>query len=198
MNIHALRGVFLLGGIMKNNDFFNVRYLVESGIMIALAVILDMITIYKLPNGGSITLASMLPIVFIAVRWGLARGLITGLLFGVVQMILSPYVYSIMQGLLDYPIAFMFIGVSGLTLYKNNREKFEGFIPFIILAFFLRFLAHFVSGIVFFASDPNSIPASALFSLQYNASYMAPELIITLVLLGILWKPLGRILKKQY
>ncbi|MDO5026808.1 MAG: energy-coupled thiamine transporter ThiT [Tissierellia bacterium] len=184
---------------MKNKEFFSLNFIVEAGIMLALAIVLDkVVPHYELPNGGSVTLASSLPIIIIAIRWGLSRGLITGLMFGLLQMVLSGHIYHPIQGILDYPLAFVMLGFSALTIRPKDRENVYGFIPFVTLAFVLRFISHTISGIVFFASDPNSIPASTIFSLQYNASYMVPELIITLVLLVLLWKPLNRILKKQY
>lgn len=184
---------------MNKKDFFNLSFLVEAGIMLALAIVLDkVVPHYELPNGGSITLASCLPIIIISIRWGLSRGLLTGFLFGLLQMILSPHIYHPIQAILDYPLAFTMVGFSGLTTNPKDRNNVYGFIPFVALAYVLRFISHTISGIVFFASDPNSIPASTIFSLQYNASYMVPELIITIVLLILLWTPLNRILKKQY
>lgn len=183
----------------KNKEFFSLNFLVEAGIMLALAIVLDrVVPHYELPNGGSITLASCLPIIIISIRWGLSRGLLTGLMFGLLQMILSPHIYHPVQAILDYPLAFTMVGFSGLTIRPKERDNVYCFIPFVVLAYFLRFVSHTISGIVFFASDPNSIPASTIFSLQYNASYMVPELIITIVLLIMLWGPLNRVLKKQY
>ena len=72
---------------MKNT---NVRMLVEAGVMIALAQVLSYVVIYQMPQGGSVTAGSMVPILLFAVRWGTAQGLLAGAVYGILQFILGP------------------------------------------------------------------------------------------------------------
>ena len=68
-----------------------IEEIVEGGVFIALATVLSLITIYKMPQGGSITAASMAPIIIYSIRWGVKKGLIAGAIYGLIQFFISPY-----------------------------------------------------------------------------------------------------------
>ena len=171
---------------MKNRQAL--RALTESAGMIALATVLSFIKIIDMPYGGSVTIASMLPVALISYRHGAKWGLISATVYGVVQQLLelSPLSWftswqSILAIiLLDYVVAFAVIGFAGIfkKLIKNQA---------IALAFgcfgvaILRYLCHVVSGATVWVGL--SIPdyAALSFSFAYNATYMLPETIILLV-----------------
>src|SRR5207244_10813364 len=88
--------------------------LAELAIAVDLTTVLSQIRVYKLPQGGSITAGSMVPIFYVALRWGFRWGLLAGLLAGVVNYIIEPFYVHPVQVLLDYPIAFGAIGLAGL------------------------------------------------------------------------------------
>ena len=168
------------------------RILVEGAVMLALATALSFIQIYKLPWGGSITLLSMLPIVLYSIRRGLKAGLAVSFLFSLIQLY-----QGIMDGLfgwgltpgmliacifIDYIFAFTVLGLGGLFRKKGTA----GWIGGIVLAIALRFVMHFLSGVVIWKSfgelwEGFSTESSVLYSILYNGSYMLPELIITVV-----------------
>ena len=168
------------------------RILVEGAVMLALATALSFIQIYKLPWGGSITLLSMLPIVLYSIRRGLKAGLAVSFLFSLIQLF-----QGIMDGLfgwgltpgmliacifIDYIFAFTVLGLGGLFRKKGTA----GWIGGIVLAIALRFVMHFLSGVVIWKSfgelwEGFSTESSVLYSILYNGSYMLPELIITVV-----------------
>lgn len=168
------------------------RILVEGAVMLALATALSFIQIYKLPWGGSITLLSMLPIVLYSIRRGLKAGLAISFLFSLIQLY-----QGIMDGLfgwgltpgmliacifIDYIFAFTVLGLGGLFRKKGTA----GWIGGIVLAIALRFVMHFLSGVVIWKSfgelwEGFSTESSVLYSILYNGSYMLPELIITVV-----------------
>lgn len=177
-------------------NFFNIQMIVEAGVMLALAFILSQIKLGKLPQGGSITLASMFPIILFSIRWGALRGILVGVLFGVLSLIIDPQIFHPAQVLLDYPIPFGFIGLSGISLIKDKKSVF-GYLPFVIISHLLRLAAHIVSGIVFFSEYTPEGMTPFQYSLTYNASYMIPELGISILFLFLLWKPLSRLIKKQ-
>lgn len=186
-NWHAILWWFFYGGNM-NNKRNNVLMLVEAGIMIALAYILnEYLKIYKMPQGGSVTLGSMLPIIVFSIRWGAKNGIIVGLAFGILDM-LTGYMYSVPQVMLDYILAFSLMGLSGLPLGKNKGNILT-YIPSIVLAFVLRYFSHVLSGMLFFNVD---FAGSA----KYN-SFLLPDFVICIFMLAILWQSLQKIIRNN-
>lgn len=151
-----------------------IRRLVELGIAVALVAVLSNVRIYKLPQGGSITAGSMVPIFYIALRWGAKWGIAAGVMAGVVNYILEPFFVHPLQVLLDYPIAFGAIGLAGFF----QRSPVAG----IVVGGAGRWLAHFISGVVYFAQYAPKGTAPAVYSAIYNGSYMLPEVILSAIL----------------
>ena len=175
------------------------RCLVEGAIMIALAAVLSYIRIIKLPWGGSITLLSMLPIVIFSIKRGVKQGLIAALIFSLIQLgqgiIDGLFGWGLTVGMLiacifiDYIGAYTIIGIGGI--FRN--KGLVGWVGGTALAIFIRFLFHFISGIVIWKSYGElwsgfSTDNSYLYSLLYNGAYMLPELIFTVVGAAILFK----------
>ena len=168
------------------------RILVEGAMLIALATVLSYIRIFKLPWGGSVTLLSMLPIFVYSIRWGIKPGLLVSFVYSLVQFGqgvidglfgwgLTP-VSLIACILIDYILAFTVLGLAGLLRQKGTAGNIAG----IVIASVLRFVFHFLSGVVIWHSygelwDGFSTDSSILYSLLYNGAYMLPELITTLV-----------------
>lgn len=158
--------------------------LTESAIMIAAATILSMFKLVELPYGGSITLASMLPIVIIAYRYGTAWGILCGLVHGAIQLLLDPGPLSHVTGaasvvaviLLDYIVAFAVCGLAGI--FRNMKKQSTGLLCGVVLVSVLRYACHVVSGFTVWRDI--SVPAAdaVIFSFIYNATYMLPEMIV--------------------
>ena len=173
---------------MQTNTQTPVRRLVESAIMVALAVVLSLIKLAELPYGGSVTCASMLPILIVAYRNGPLWGLGSGLVFSVVQLVTGLSVLSYVTGwqsvlaviLLDYIFAFVVSGLGGI-FRKQGRSQETALIFGALLVSVLRFFFHVVSGATVWAGL--SIPDGAAlgYSLVYNATYMIPETIVTMI-----------------
>ena len=166
-----------------------VQRLVELGIAIALVVVLSNVRIYKLPQGGSITAGSMVPIFYIALRWGARWGITAGILAGVVNYIFEPFFVHPLQVLLDYPVAFGALGLAGLF----QRQRVVG----IVIGGAGRWLAHFVSGIVYFAQYAPKGTSPAVYSAVYNGSYMLPEVVISVILTLAVLRAMQRIRPMQ-
>lgn len=169
---------------MQSNN--RTRALVECALMIALAAVLSKIEIPLWLQGGSITLASMLPILLVSYRHGLKWGLLTSFTFSLVQMGLGFHnvLYCRTLGaqitcvLLDYVVAFTVLGLAaGIGRgIKNSALRMAAGCGAVI---FVRFLCSFASGIVLWGEyAPEGAPVW-LYSLGYNGGYMLPELIIT-------------------
>ena len=156
------------------------RVLAEISIFVALATALSFIIVYALPEGGSITAASMVPILWLALRRGPKVGIVAGVLYGFIQLAIMPYVIDPVQLLLDYPLAF---GVLGLAGFFSNK-------PIIGAAVGIsgRFVMHFVAGVVYWAPVYAPTLNPLAYSAVYNASYLLPELIISGFVLYLLQK----------
>ena len=164
------------------------KRLVESAIMLTLATILSVLKIVELPAGGSITIASMLPIVIIGYRYGTAWGLGIGLIYGVIQQLFgldnlsyfTTWQSIVAVILLDYIIAFAVIGLSGIFRNKIKNQATAMMLGALLVCI-LRYICHVLSGATVWKGL--SIPTSAAltYSVIYNATYMIPETIVLLV-----------------
>ena len=175
------------------------RQLTEIALAIALAAVLDIaaksIPVPRLRQGGSVSL-QMLQIFIVAFRHGWRLGVTAGACYGLVNFLLDMYVVHPIQVPLDYPIAFGLVGFAGLghPLMPQRGPEMPVFSLGVRLrlAFWvglgegLRFLAHFVSGIVFWSQNAPAGQPVWLYSLGYNATYMIPETIIDILLLQLM------------
>ena len=175
---------------MKNKK---IQLLAEGAIMVALATVLSFIRIVKFPWGGSITLFSMLPIVFFAIRHGVKNGLFVSSVYAVVQLgqgILFDGLFGwgltpvalVSCILLDYIVAFGILCLAGIF----GNKSFGAVIGGVFLAVSIRFFTHFLSGVLIFGSFGELwggvfVENSWLYSLLYNGAYMLPEAILTAV-----------------
>jgi thiamine transporter len=144
----------------------------------ALSLVTSFIKFASLPFGGSITLFSMLFICLIGYVFGLRTGIMTGVAYGILQFIMGPYIYAPIQVLLDYPLAFGALGLSGLFRNKKN-----GLVAGYIIGVIGRYVFHVISGYIFFASYAPEGTNSMIYTLVYNATYILPELIVTIIVL---------------
>lgn len=182
---------------MNNKNKFSVQMLAEAGLTLALSFILSNIKLGQLPQGGSITLASMFPLILFSIRWSACNGVIVGALFGIITLLFGSYPpIHPAQLILDYPLAYGFIGLSGISVSKDKKDIY-GYLPFVVISHLLRMASHVASGVIFFAEYAPEGMSPFKYSLVYNASYMVPELIISIVFLFLLWKPLIRLVEKQ-
>jgi thiamine transporter len=161
----------------QKKDIKNVRILVEVALAAALAIVLSMIKPFTLPQGGSVSL-EMIPVFYIAVRRGGVLGCVTGLLMGLGQLFFGAYIVHPVQLILDYPLAFTVLGVAGFM----RSTPLVG----VLVGSFLRYSVHVLSGVIFFGQyAPEGMNVLAYSSI-YNASYMLPETVITLVVIGLI------------
>lgn len=160
---------------------FSTKQLVFSAIAMALALITSMIKLFEMPLGGSVTLLSMLFIVLIGYWYGPKAGLITGFAYGLLQFIIEPVFYTVPQLIVDYPLAFGALGLSGF--FSNRKHGLQlGYIAGILG----RLVFAWLSGVIFFASYASAYNMSApLYSLIYNGSYIFAEGIVTLIIISI-------------
>lgn len=166
----------------------------SGGICIAISFVLSLIK-YTMPQGGSITPASMLPIIFFALCFGPAWGFAAAFVFSLLQLIGGWFVAPV-QVILDYTLAYTALGLSGFFAAKRSARTSETnifrrlrLVPFyrtivaVVVSMLGRFVFNYISGIVYFGSfAPEGQPAW-LYSLVYNGTYLIPEAAITIILL---------------
>lgn len=136
--------ILILVGLYFRRIQLTTRSLVNISLMLAITVVLHQIKLFHMPQGGSVTAGSMVPLLLIAYRYGLGIGVLTGFLYGMINLLLNPFIVHPVQVLFDYPLPYMAMGLAGLWkghLYAGTA-----------LAFIGRFVCHFISGVVFFAS----------------------------------------------
>ncbi len=165
------------------------KKLTTTGVMLALGVILSLIRLFDAPYGGSVTLASMLPVITLAILYGTRWGILSGIVFSFLSMLLSglpaPPVQDagsyILVVLLDYVLAFGVLGLAG-GVYRLLPNKVFAVPAATASVIVLRFLCHFLSGILIWRVYAWEGCGAAMYSLLYNGSYMLFELLITTTL----------------
>lgn len=166
---------------------FDTKSITYAAVCIAMSFTLSYIRVVKLPQGGSITVASLLPLMLYSYMFGAKKGVFAGFIYGILQAIQSPSILHPAQFLLDYPLAFAAVGLAGI--FKNMRA-FEK-IPQIRFALGAtvaglgRFIMHFLSGWLAFGVFAPEGQHPALYSFIYQAGYVLPDLLITLIV-GVL------------
>lgn len=168
---------------MSKNKF-TTKQLVFCAMALALATVIStVVKLPSLPNGGSITLFSMLIISLVGYWYGPTVGLITAVAYGILQFIVGPYFMHPVQVLLDYPLAFGALGLSGF--FSNKKH---GLLLGYIVGGFGRFVFHMISGLIFYTAYVGNTQenlVAILLSTQYNLSYILPEMIATIILLAL-------------
>lgn len=185
-SMFALFGVLLLiiFCIYARRIKFSTRMVVYISLMLAVTILLQQIRLYHFPQGGSVTLGSMIPLIMLTWRYGAPIGTFAGFIFGLINIILDPFILHPIQVLFDYPLPSMAAGLA--AIFPKN------FIASTILVFAGKFLCHFISGAVFFASYAPEGTSSIIYSLTVNGAMIIPECIICCILLKVL--PVERLL----
>ena len=162
--------------------------LTECACMLALGTILSFIKLFQLPFGGTVTLCSMVPIIYVSFKYPLKWVLITSVAYGLIQMLASFYapptgtfIAYVAVVFLDYLIAFGVLGLAGTVGKRFNGTK--GLVIGTTVAIAGRFMCHFISGILIWKVYAGEGQSAVVYSLLYNGSYIFFEWIISLIAL---------------
>jgi len=168
----ALLGVLI--ALMLRRQVWTAKMMATGALCVAMAALLSALKLFTMPQGGSVTPASMLPILLFAWIYGMPAGCAAGLVYGVLQLTLGAYIIHPMQFLLDYILPFTVLGLAGL--FRGQSAKA---LPAAIWAGgTVRFIIHVLSGVLYFASYAPEGQSPLVYSMLYNGSYMLPELVI--------------------
>src|SRR5690625_3824081 len=163
-------------------------FFIEVAILTALALTLDILPFLKFkiwPAGGSISFA-MIPVFIIAFRWGIKGGLLSGFLWGILQIAVGDaYILYFWQGVIEYGLAFTVLGFAGIfakqvqeaVKQKDTKSTFLYIALGVFVGSLMRFAGHFFAGWVFFGDAAAEGQPAWLYSFLYNCTYMIPAII---------------------
>ncbi len=161
---------------------FSAKEITYAGVCIAMSFALSYMRIVRMPQGGSITPASILPLMIFAYAFGAKKGVFIGFIYGLLQGFQDPYILHPAQFLLDYPVAYACIGLAGV-FNQNHALRNSPQLQVVfggLLAGGFRFLMHFISGIFAFGVFAPTGTNVALYSLGYQAGYILPDIAIAI------------------
>ena len=179
----ALVVLLILVGFVSNlnaDKKFSTRQITFSAIAIAIATVTSNIKLFHMPMGGSVTLLSMLFVCLIGYWYGMRVGIVAALAYGLLQMMMGPYIISFPQLMCDYLLAFGALGLAGI-----GRNKKHGLTIGYLIGVFGRFVFSFLSGVIFFASYAPETMSPAAYSAAYNGFVFGAEALITVVVINI-------------
>ena len=168
----------------KDKKGFDSKSISYAAICIAMSFALSYLKIFEMPQGGSVTIASLLPLMIYSYMFGVKKGIFAGFIYGILQAVQDPWIVHPAQFLLDYPVAFACIGVSGIFSKTKKLERFPQIQIGLgaILASVLRYACHILSGVFPFseyAYSPAGLPMNPwIYSLGYNAFVFADIAIV--------------------
>lgn len=189
--------------LVKRN--FDTHSIVYAALCVASSFVLSFIKLAPVTYGGSITLASFVPILIYAYAFGALRALVVGAVYGLLQFVQDPYILTPVTFVLDYLLAFMSIAIMGFMRGKKGdvdgadgggsampKVALSRVVTGTVLVYLFRFIVHFFSGLIYFNLGAiwAEIPATSavVYSFLYQTVYLIPDMIITLAVLIILVK----------
>jgi len=136
--------------------------------------------LFHLPQGGSITIAGMVPLLWFSLRRGVRWGVFAGVVYGLVHMALGGYIVDPIQATLDYPLAFGALGLAGVFKKIPLAGVATGILG--------RFVFHFIAGAWFWRTYAPANVDPTLWSAIYNGSFLLGEFLISALIIDILVK----------
>ncbi len=180
--------VAIMIGMSISRKTWTAKSLAYAALSIALSFVLSYVKMFEMPQGGSVTLASMLPIMLFSAAYGIGPGLLAGAAYGLLQYLQGGYFVHPVQFLLDYPLAFSLIGLAGL--YKVLPKSWQSWSLYacMVLGALGRALSATLAGILYWETAPWA-------SLVYNGTYLIPDTLICILVAIFVGKRVMKIMK---
>lgn len=172
--------ILLLLAMRTNKKTNDVSVLVKTAVLLAVTFVLNHVTLFRMPQGGSVTAFSMFALFLVSYLFGPRQGIIAGLAYGLIDLVLNPYVIHPVQLFMDYPLGFGAIGFGGLL--RNSKH---GMIKGYCLGVLGRYLVVVLSGIIFWGMYAAEGFNAVSWSFFYNMTYILPEAIATAGIISI-------------
>lgn len=183
--IVALGAILLLSG--KTRKQWTAKTIAFAALSIALSYVLSCFRLFRMPQGGSVTPGSMLPIMLFAAAYGVGPGVVVGVVYGALQYLQGGWFLNVWQFLLDYLLAYGALGLAGLA---RKLPKRWGLYAAIVIAAVVRALSATLAGYMFWDT-------AFWASLVYNGTYLIPDTLICIVLALAVAKPVMKILQAK-
>ena len=185
-------GVLLVLGVIllvvgKTAKKWTAKTVAFGALSIALSFVLSCIRLYRMPQGGSVTPGSMLPLMLFSAAFGMGPGLLAGLAYGVLQYLQGGWFANVWQFSLDYLLAFAALGLTGLA---RHLPKQWGLYCAMAVAALCRALSATLAGIMFWDTAPWA-------SLVYNGTYLIPDTLICMILALLIAKPVMKVMQAK-
>ena len=178
----------IMVGMSVSRKTWTAKSMAYAALSIALAFVLSYIKIWRMPNSGSVTLASMLPLMLFSASYGVGPGLLAGAAYGMLQYLQGGYFVHHIQFLLDYPLAFALIGLAGLYRFLPKSWSKWSLYAAMVLGALGRCLSATLAGIFYWDTAPWA-------SLVYNGAYLVPDTLICIVLAVFVGKRIMKMMK---
>ena len=177
--VYAAAGLLLIMAVA--GYFFrkrvSLKIITEAASCMALALILSVFAVYKMPQGGTLTLCSMFFITYVGYLFGPAVGITAGVAYGFLHLAINPYVVHPVQLIMDYPLAYGALGFAG---FFRKQKMQMGYVAGVSM----RMLCHVLSGVIFFSEYAGATDVW-IYSIGYNGTYIIPEAIVTCVIISV-------------
>lgn len=178
----------IMAGMSISRKTWTAKSLAYAALSIALAFVLSYVKLFRMPNSGSVTLASMLPLMLFSAAYGVGPGLLAGAAYGLLQYVQGGWFVHPIQFLLDYPLAFALIGLAGVyKLLPKDWSKWSLYAA-MVLGALGRCISATLAGILYWETAPWA-------SLVYNGAYLLPDTLICIVLAVFVGKRVMKMMK---
>lgn len=162
IRVKFLKQLFIFGRFLQMKS----KRLVTTAMLLAIAVILSLIKVFELPFGGSVTAASMMPVILIAYIYGTKWGIFSAFVYSILQMLTGMNTVSafFMPGdsqmaipaalgvcLIDYVLAYTALGLGGIFKGKIKNDVLAICLGSVV-ALLVRYIFHIISGAIFFGA----------------------------------------------
>ncbi len=178
----------IMVGMSVSRKTWTAKAMAYAALSIALSFVLSYVKIWRMPNSGSVTLASMLPLMLFAASYGVGPGLLAGAAYGMLQYLQGGWFVHPVQFLLDYPLAFALIGLAGLYRFLPKAWSKWRLYAAMVLGALGRCLSATLAGIFYWETAPWA-------SLVYNGAYLVPDTLICIVLAVFVGKRIMKMMK---
>ena len=154
-----------------------IKRITECGVLMALALALSYIKLFKMPFGGSVSIGS-LPLMLIAARYGFKTSLVCSITFGFLLVANGATILHPIQFVLDYPLAYSCISLAGLIKWETGLKA----VTAITMANIVKLQIHVIAGAIFFVKNKETFKETLIASYGYNCGHLIPETIICAII----------------
>lgn len=155
------------------------RKVVLASVLTALSVAIGIMVKFipglnlEFPSGGHVFGLYTLPLVVLGMIAGSPFGIIGGLIYGLVSLMLDGTLYHWGSLPFDYILPFAGIGLAGDLVGRKGLQDWKCFVLAFVIAFLIRWVFHGLSGVFFFSTNAGDLNVWIYSFILYNLPYVA-------------------------